>query len=1222
MRRHILIFVLVLVLSASLAEAKDAVMAYRSSVQGGTCNSNPTAPQCPRVRFWNSTGTGTWEPEIALPTSGSNLQHLIIRSSPVMNKLVIISMSNDNNLDAYVCTVNCSYSTSWVVTNDIGLVNAVGSTRRFDFQYEPATGDLILVYAVNSADSTRDLAYKILPANQTSFSGITEQYLDDTSQSSDVLYSWLVMDRSKQSSSREALLTGIDNTNGNINAWVWNGSTFANEVKISTGAVTNNDPEQLAVRYSFGSNLGMVLGSNGSAGDMVYRYWDGSVWSSPAIFTAGSNTLGWTALKADPSSDYLQAVIFNDNKDLYTAFWNGSQWNVSSIGSGYSGAGSTRPADFEWEDENSAGLLTWGQNSNQLRYMKCAPICNGSVTTDSGYSVNTRYLALSRNPSPADYVKILGLRINNQGNGQLGSFSWNGTALFNYGNTAITPGTGTQNVEIAFSIEPSAYYDNVPPVVHLVSPANDSVINASSNFTFNVTDDVAAVLECDIYIDSVLQQTNYSIANGSTSQFEISGLTDGQHSWRVDCVDQGNNTGVSETWIFTVEVENCPIIPAAGTYTMNGNYIGAPRLAAPLSGNACVKITASNVVFDCNGHTITGNGTVVATTYGILLNGSLTNVTVKNCAAVSNYSYGVYIYQSNDSFFDNNTAFNNSISGVSVFSSSNIRLTNNNVSNNALDGIVLNLSNDTLVQGNLIYLNQQNGVILLSSLRNNITENAVYNDSTGFALDIGSDFNNLTNNSAYNNLFYGFQIISSSSNLIFANDAYDEGSGFVFASGSSNNTVTSNSAYNNVGDGFLLDACSNNNLSANAAYNNGATGFNLHTSSSDNVLFNNSAFNNAQHGFYLYLSCDSNILTANTAYDNSETGLYIADSNLTQASANHLYGNPRDLVLNSTSSPFLVYLTNNIFDNPSDSNVNFTDLSINDTVEASVSFATAYSITWSPQPPGLASSYTSLGGKFINISAMTGLLSISTSLWHWTDGEADAAEPNLVLARYDGTWNYTLNTTPDTLANTLGLSDVASDGVYAILIASGVPPAVYPVSPANNSFLNSSTVVSTFYFVDDFSATSNCSIYVDGSLSQTNESTLNDTNTSFTLPSLSEATHGWYVNCTDGDGKSNVSETWEFTVDLTAPSLTVESPTGAPPYSTPTVPLDYTTSATNCSYSLDGGIPVQLPDCFNITLPSLGSGSHNVTVIVNDTAGNTNSSTVYFIVDKIGRAHV
>ncbi|MEM3815210.1 MAG: hypothetical protein QW771_03930, partial [Candidatus Micrarchaeia archaeon] len=58
---------------------------------------------------------------------------------------------------------------------------------------------------------------------------------------------------------------------------------------------------------------------------------------------------------------------------------------------------------------------------------------------------------------------------------------------------------------------------------------------------------------CSIYIDNELNQTNNSIINGSLSQFVITGLSDNQHTWKINCSDEAGNSNVSETRTFTID---------------------------------------------------------------------------------------------------------------------------------------------------------------------------------------------------------------------------------------------------------------------------------------------------------------------------------------------------------------------------------------------------------------------------------------------------------------------------------------------------------------------------------------------------------------------------------------------------------------------------------------------------------------------------------------------
>jgi len=1366
-RSSVLLLLCALLFMVSVVEAKDAVIAYRSDVAGATlCTQGGVnnATYCPRIRFWNSTGTGTWGPEIELQSGDDEISAVVVRASPYNNKLVVVSVGTDDYLDTYVCTTNCTDRINWQHNKHVASVVDYDNIRRFDFNFETATGDLVLVYSINNTDATRDFAYMVLPVGSTNFTGISEQYIDDTFNSGDPDFTWVAMDRSKNHYSEELALTAFDYTNKTSYAWIWNGNSWGNEALISSSLTEADNHEAIAVRYTNITNKAMVIGANGTKGDVVWRYWNGSSWSGFSKFdaTSGNFNVHWASLKSDPSSDYLQAIFIDDggSKRLDTAFWNGSSWSVTqnidnNIGSNID----NRAADFEW-NSGSTGLLIWDANvAGRIYWMNCAPECTAGSNYNMGFGGNGRFITTARNPNQTDYVKILGIRLNNAGNGEMGSFGWNDSAINNYGDTVITPSTGTQNVNVAFSLEGSSYFDLVSPKVYLVAPANNSFINIPHNLTFNVSDEDSWKFNCSLYINNSLVQTNSSTAVNTNTNFLVSGLVGGNYSWYVKCTDQAGNNGTSDTWYFNAEdppvvtiysplnttyntnsvdvnftatdtnldtcwvscdggsasygcanttcgslsngghyvtvsandttgninsstvyftVDNCPIINSSGTHTMAVDYIGAPNNASPLSVAACVKITASDVVFDCNGHSMTNN-VFIGTTYGVLLNGSLTNVTVKNCPSISTYSYGVYELYSTYSVFTNITAVNSITAGFRLEGSHFNTLSSNNASG-SLNGFDLRYSNNNTLTTSSAYGNTY-GIYLWNSSNNTLSDNdANDNGQYGFLLVTYTDYNTLSNNEANGNYKEGFYFSYADYNLLSNNNASSNtGHGFDLEASQYNtlnnnlafnnnksgyflthdpsvysdyNTLSNNIASSNKRHGFRFESCDYTALNNNLAFNNSETGFDLDYTCSFNNLtdntasynhegfvvndysdfntfLNNTANNNTGDGFNIFYGeampygnvlirntafsnnagfnltlAEYTNLSGNTAYSNTVAGVLFFFANHTRMEGDHLYNNGHDLVVNDESILNLSYV---IFDNTQGGFVNFTNLTINDDVESGA----GYFVDWSAQPPGLSPGYTSLGGKFVNISALSGSLNIANVIWYYTAAEAGSEEP--ILAMYNGTWDYTVNTTPDTTNHILSLSDVSVNGDYAVLIVSHIPPEIYLVSPLNGSFLNTPTVNFTFYAVDDLSTVMNCSLYGDGSLKIYNESTQNNTNTTFTMFGIPEGLHTWNVNCTDSNMNSNVSETWEFTVDLTAPSLTVESPTGVSNTSTPD--LNYTTDADNCSYSVDGGAPIILPGCSNITLPTLGDGSHNVTVIVNDTAGNTNSSTVYFIVD-------
>jgi parallel beta-helix repeat protein len=250
--------------------------------------------------------------------------------------------------------------------------------------------------------------------------------------------------------------------------------------------------------------------------------------------------------------------------------------------------------------------------------------------------------------------------------------------------------------------------DSTPPTVVLVSPqngfTNSSVSSTDVTFTCNATDNYDTH-NISLYITNA---DNQSFALNSTAA--VSGvythanftlnLSDGAYTWNCLAYDSsGNYAWAPANRSLTIGLPNCPLITSSGTYNQTTNNAGAPNNASPLSGLACVLINASNVVFNCNGYTITNNGTA-GTTYGVLLDGPLTNVTLENCPDISDYSYGAYAYLSNHSQLSNITAFNNTQDGFYLNSSSNDTLANDTAYGNPGGVYVANSTSNSISGGN------------------------------------------------------------------------------------------------------------------------------------------------------------------------------------------------------------------------------------------------------------------------------------------------------------------------------------------------------------------------------------------------------------------------------------------------------------------------------------------------------------------------------------------
>ena len=189
-------------------------MAYRS-------NTGVSGISSPKIRFFNASGTGSWGSEIELPSAGSPVRWVMAKWSPISDKIVVVSQSDDGNLDGYACLANCTRLSNWVYSSNIGAIGTGTSTRRrFAIEFETSTSDLVLLYGILSTNTARDFGYKVLPAASSSFTGLTEQYIDDTGHATDIQYAWIQLDR-KPTNSEELIASVFDITDTDINALLY-----------------------------------------------------------------------------------------------------------------------------------------------------------------------------------------------------------------------------------------------------------------------------------------------------------------------------------------------------------------------------------------------------------------------------------------------------------------------------------------------------------------------------------------------------------------------------------------------------------------------------------------------------------------------------------------------------------------------------------------------------------------------------------------------------------------------------------------------------------------------------------------------------------------------------------------------------------------------------------------------------------------------------------------
>jgi len=639
------------------------------------------------------------------------------------------------------------------------------------------------------------------------------------------------------------------------------------------------------------------------------------------------------------------------------------------------------------------GLLT-SSNNNTLTNNTAYSIINYGFHILSSYN-NTLINNSAYNDLYGIYIQTASnntLTNNTAHNNQLGIYLYSSTNNNVTNNTAYNDSTCGFYISISSNnnFTNNSAYNNSQYGFYLLSSSNNTLAsNNASNNTYgfwldgsqgnNITDSFAQEnSQFDLY-NNLATGASASFCNNTVSNLTGSGGRPIFYS----------SVPVSVSGLVLSELILCG---AGGSSVTNTTVMGSDTL----QNNGFIMIDTND--------TNVSDSSSPGNYYGFFMTSSYGNRFTDD-TAYNNSQYGFYLYLNNYSILTNNSAYNNIYDGFLIYSSSNNILINNTAYNNNDTGFYLYLNNYSILTSNTAYNNSYHGFLLYTSSNSILTSNTAYNNSDGFYLAVNASNNTLINNTAYNN-----------------------SDGFYLAVNASNNTLINNTAYNNS-DGFYLNSSSNNTLASNTAYNN-SDGFYLN-SSSNNTLASNTAYNNSD-GFYLLTSSDNN-LTGNIAYGNLISGIYLESSNNTRLSYEHCYDNTADLMVNGT---FNVSFTNVIFDSPSGSFQNYTNLSLTDTVDA----GEAYSITWSANPSALPVPHASFAGKFVNITMVSGSLSMDILTLHWLDSESALYnESKFQLWKYNSSGWELRNYTPDTAANTFSYPDLSSSSDLAILRTLPVP---------------------------------------------------------------------------------------------------------------------------------------------------------------------------------------
>ena len=263
---------------------------------------------------------------------------------------------------------------------------------------------------------------------------------------------------------------------------------------------------------------------------------------------------------------------------------------------------------------------------------------------------------------------------------------------------------------------------------------------------------------------------------------------------------------------------------------------------------------------------------------------------------------------------------------------------------------------------------------------------------------------------------------------------------------------------------------------------------------------------------------------------------------------------------------------------------------------------------------------TNASGSWTNIGG-SGVVNL-------TSGETNPHNlGNIFNTTSNTSFNLTANTPGTTWVRCSAQSTYSSTETQSVMVTvtNNQAPIITLNTPANNSW-QSVTNLNFTYTPLSFSAYTNCSLYLNSSFNQTNQSSItNNAQNGIVVNNIPEERYNWSITCIDQDGFTGNSTTWFVDVDRTAPwSITLHEPPNATNTSTPTILFNWTVTdnrAANLSCDLyinstiNRTVTAINNESYNLSVGVFAIGSYNWRVRCTDFAGNQNTSeTRYFTV--------
>lgn len=301
------------------------------------------------------------------------------------------------------------------------------------------------------------------------------------------------------------------------------------------------------------------------------------------------------------------------------------------------------------------------------------PLINITSPTNSTYNSSSILISINSSSSDLDTIWFY----NGTGNQTyISALNW---TFIEGPNTLLVYANDTSSninsTNVIFTID-------TPPQITINQPADSNITtNHNIEFDFNATDLTSSTLNCSIYINGILNTSNSSVINNTSTNFTLN-LNDGNYNWSIRCLDSVSNTNSSTNRTISVDTTTPAITinsPLNSTYNSSSILINIsatdPHLNTTWFSNGTHNITYTSVTslpFSDGAHTIVAyaNDTVsnqnnTAVTFNVDTTApsitGIVNITASNNSGIglqfnATDTNGIFNWSLNNSLFSINSS--------------------------------------------------------------------------------------------------------------------------------------------------------------------------------------------------------------------------------------------------------------------------------------------------------------------------------------------------------------------------------------------------------------------------------------------------------------------------------------------------------------------------------------------------------------------------------------